>query len=73
MVSPAGVGGGRRQRSTLYVVCRWVPRLESSCRCVVGLSALKNAVECLRAERYSQDNEGHEAQLIKVGTLVQQV
>lgn len=71
MVSPRGSGAG--QWSTLYVICRWVPRLESSCRCVVGLSALKNTVECLRAERYSQDNEGHEAQLIKVATLVLQV
>ena len=47
-------------------VCRWIPRLESSCRCVVGLSAMKGAVEQLRAERYSRDNKDHEDQLTKV-------
>ena len=51
----------------LYVVFRWIPRLESSCRCVVELTALKNTVSGLRAERYSRDNESHEAQLTKVG------
>ena len=51
----------------LYVVCRWIPRLESSCRCVVELTALKSTVSGLRAERYSRDNESHETQLTKVG------
>lgn len=57
----------------LYVVCRWIPRLESSCRCVVELTALKNTVSGLRAERYSRDNESHETQLTKVGLNEQSV